>query len=231
MRAAICRSHSSGLTLIEVICALAIAAMLMATLMGTLTLTARAITEASRSARQRRVEAGLERILRHDLAAAVQPDAQNVVALNGGPTVPSEVAEEPCLEFCTTTRLSPAPATGGAGLTEVSYVLRTDSEAVGRQVLLRRETEYTPGRQPPDRPLERLAAGITFWQLSFYDGAHWVDHWRRNILPVAVKLQMSFEGEERQSLIEMVFAPMASGDVNPSAAPSTSSSPSTSSAP
>jgi prepilin-type N-terminal cleavage/methylation domain-containing protein len=86
MRAAL-RPRQPGLTLIEVICALAIGAMMMATLLGTLTLTARAMTEAGQSARRRRVEAGIERILRHDLTAAVLPDARRVVAFSGWATV------------------------------------------------------------------------------------------------------------------------------------------------
>jgi type II secretion system protein J len=215
MRAAALRPRQPGLTLIEVICALAIAAMLMATLMGSLTLTARAMTEAGQYARQRRVEAGLERILRHDLSAAIQPDAKNVVAFNGQPTAPSDISEEPCLEFFTTAHLSPDAPAGGTGITDVTYVLRTDGGAQGKQVLLRRETEYTPGKTPPYCPLERLAGGITSWQLRFYDGAQWRNDWKRNSLPVAVRLDLSFEGEERQSLIEMTFAPMATADANP----------------
>ena len=33
--------------------------------------------------------------------------------------------------------------------------------------------------------------------------------------PVAAKLEISFEGDNRQSLIEMVFAPLATADANP----------------
>jgi prepilin-type N-terminal cleavage/methylation domain-containing protein len=215
MRAAPLSFRSPGLTLIEVICALAIAAMLMATLMGTLTLTARAMTEAGRTARERRVEAGIERILRHDLTAAVQPDARRVIAFTGLPTVPSEISEDPCLDFLTTARLSPAASAAGAGTAEVTYVLRTESDAPGKMLLLRGESEYAPGKPPPERHLERLATGITFWQLSFYDGAQWVNIWQRKIPPRAVKLQMSFEGEDRGPLIEMTFAPLATADANP----------------
>jgi prepilin-type N-terminal cleavage/methylation domain-containing protein len=212
----------SGLTLIEVICALAIAAMLMATLMGTLTLTARAMAEAGQSARQSRVEAGIERILRHDLAGAVQPDAKRVLAFSGMATVPSEISEEPCLDFLTTAHLSPGATAGvpggsqgNAGITEVAYVLRTDSDAPGKMVLLRGETEYAPGKPQPERLLERLATGITYWRLSFYNGAQWVGTWKRNMPPPAVKLEMSFEGEEQQRLVEMTFAPMPTTDANP----------------
>jgi prepilin-type N-terminal cleavage/methylation domain-containing protein len=134
-------SRTPGLTLIEVVCALAIGAMLLATLMGALTLTARAMTEAGQSARQSRVEAGIERILRHDLTAAVQPDAQRVAAFTGLPTVPSEISEEPCLDFLTTARLSRGASDGDAGITEVRYVLRTDPDAAGKMALLRSETE------------------------------------------------------------------------------------------
>jgi type II secretion system protein J len=217
MTAAALRPRAPGLTLIEVICALAIAAMLMATLMGTLTLTARAMTEASQSARQRRIEAGLERILRHDLTAAVLPDAKQIVAFTGVPTAPSEVSEEPCMEFLTTAHLSPADSAAGAEITDVSYVLRTDSDEAGKLVLLRREKEYTPGKPPPERPLERLAAGITLWQLSFYDGARWLTAWKRDRPPAAVRLEVSFEGDERQAMIEMIFAPLATADANPPA--------------
>ena len=123
--------------------------MLMATLMGTLTLTARAMTEAGQSARQRRIEAGLERILRHDLTAAVLPDAKQVVAFTGVPTAPSEISEEPCLEFLTTARLSPAASAGDAEITDVSYVLRTDGDAAEKLVLLgeRRSTRRASRRR------------------------------------------------------------------------------------
>ena len=215
MRAATFSSRRPGLTLIEVICALAIGAMLMATLMGTLTLTARAMTEAGQSARRRRVEAGLERILRRDLTAAVLPDAKRILAFSGWATVPSDISEEPCLEFLTTASLSPAASAASTGITEVGYVLRTDSDATGKLVLLRREREYTPGKPQPEPPLERLATGITFWQLSFYDGGRWLSDWKRNVPPVAVKLEISFEGDKRRSLIEMTFAPMATTDANP----------------
>jgi type II secretory pathway pseudopilin PulG len=202
--------------LIEVICALAISAMLMATLMGTLTLTARAMIEAGQSARQRRVEAGLERILRHDLTAALLPDAKRVVAFSGWPTAPSDISEEPCMEFLTTTHLSPPDVSGaGTEIADVSYVLRTDPDAVGKLVLLRREREYAPGKSQVLPPLERLATGITFWQLSFYDGARWLKQWSRDTPPAAVKLEISFQGDERQSLIEMIFAPMAKAEANP----------------
>ncbi len=84
-------------------------------------------------------------------------------------------------------------------------------------MLLRRERAYTPGKPPPESPLERLATGITFWRLSFYDGALWVAAWQRDMPPAAVKLEISFEGDERQSLIEMMFAPIATADANPPA--------------
>ena len=121
------------------------------------------------------------------------------------------------MKFLTTAHLSPDAPAAGAGIAEVSYVVRTDPNESGKLVLLRREMEYTPGKLRLAPPLERLASGITFWQLSFYDGARWFTEWQRNITPVAVKLEISFQGEERQSLIEMIFAPMATVDANPTA--------------
>lgn len=210
MRMRLRPTRYGGLTLIEVLCALAIAAMLLATLAGTLTLTARAMTEAGRSAHRCRVAGGVERVLRRDVQGTVRVSEQNLAAFIGRP---NSLTDEPVLEFFTTSTLG-SGAAPGAGVCRVAYRLRP-VEGTETRELLRREAPYTPGKPFPDRPFERLAGGITLWRMTFFDGARWIEQWQRDVPPAALRIELTFEGEAAESAREILFAPVVTSRLAP----------------
>ncbi len=195
---------TAGVTLLEVAASLAIFALAMLTLMGTLRVMAQGVTAMRARMERARLLAGMERVARRDFQGAVVLREKDLPACVGreGP------GEMPVLEFFSTNSFAPAGQRPAGGLARVEYFLRPTEGAPGELALLRRERAYPEADAAATPEPERLAAGISECRLSFHDGRQWVTTWRQNSLPRAVRLEVAFKAtsSERETLL---FAPLA----------------------
>lgn len=191
--------NERGFTLVEVLVAVTITALLLTTIYGVFTSvsTAKERVEGSGEGyHQARVL--FDRIGRELRGAYVLLPAKPKTRFHGGLTE----EQYPYLELSTTAATPQGGSRGGIAV--VRYELRPDEEAqrVERgkeipQVLLRREYNlFDP--EGEDRPAHRLATGIRDLRFRFYDGSEWLEEWEgKNDLPKMVELTMSIpiEGE------------------------------------
>jgi len=109
--------------------------------------------------------------------------------------------DEPFLELTTTavTLLSDT----GSGISEVRYRLAPDQEAdTGRQVLLRGERSRQSAAAPVDDRMMRLAPDVASLALRFYTGGRWLEQWdaRQSGLPQLVEVSLVVGKEEQQRI-------------------------------
>jgi hypothetical protein len=179
--------------------------------MGTLSTTTRAMMETRKTLQRVRVEAGIERILRRDYQMAFRGTDQGTwsfVGQDGGSG----------MSFFSINTLARAGAQSGSGVNRVSYSIQSSSTTPGTFELMRCEQPFTPGKPLPDRPAERLAAGLASCQIRFYDGLHWADRWKRNELPQMVRMVFTFadEADGQAGAARQVFvSPCVSTDADP----------------
>ena len=201
------RDGRAGVTLLEILCVVAIAAMLMVTIFGTLSMTVSGIAQARETMRRARAASGLERILRRDLAGVYAATAPNLPCFGGrGEGV---AADSPRFEFYTLSTLAPTERRSDAVIRRVEYALRASESRPGTLDLFRLERPWTPGKPLPDAQAERLASGITDWKAAFYDGGAWREQWRREQVPFAVRLEISFDEQVggARRVEKLIFAP------------------------
>ena len=109
--------------------------------------------------------------------------------------------DEPFLELTTTavTLLSDT----GSGISEVRYRLAPDREAdTGRQVLLRGERSRQSAAAPVDDRMMRLAPDVAGLSLRFYTGGRWLEQWdaRQSGLPQLVEVSLVVGKDEQQRI-------------------------------
>ena len=209
-------ASAAAFTLVEALCTLAIVALMMSAIFGTLRMTIHSVEGARRALKRGRVMSGIVHILRHDLDAACNVSAKKLPALVGGST---DTGGGVCLAFFSTNSLAASWTPSPSGLRRVEYIIRPSAQMPASYDLLRRETPYTIG-QPTDKgrsATERLARHVSFWRLRFYDGTEWREQWRRKRLPAAVRLDVEvgeadYPAEHAQSFH---FVPLVSEGVDP----------------
>lgn len=185
-----CR-ECAGLTLMEILCALAITALLLGAIMGVLQVTVRTLESTREVMREARVLHGIARVLRNDLEAAFGASEKGIFTL-----VARAVASDAggaALEFTTTRSFAPRDKRPASQLCRVEYILRPSERTDGLYELLRKETPYVVGK-PLNRDAaitERLADRVAFWRVECYDGSEWKNSWQRNSLPVALRMDLS----------------------------------------
>ncbi len=212
----------AGFTLLEVVCAIGIAAAIMAAIMGCLSVTIRILQQAREVMRTNRVANGIERIMRRDLesAAALNEEGYRALAgFNPGAGLMEANQDKPFLEFFSTNSYAPLSRRPGTGLTRIEYLFRLPDESERGYDLLRTETPYFIGK-PLDRSAsltERLAGGIAVWRVGFYDGTEWQDEWRRESLPQALRVSFALGQEEDgiERTETLLFAPAVDRGENP----------------
>ncbi|MCD6415312.1 MAG: prepilin-type N-terminal cleavage/methylation domain-containing protein [Planctomycetes bacterium] len=207
----------AGFTLLEAICALAIAALVIGATLGVLRFTVRAIEQAGGRMRQARVAWGIARVLRRDFEGAFAAGGEGAPALVALPVGLREGGAS--LEFTTTSSFT--ARANDPGLYRVEYELRPSRKNPDVRRLIRTETPYVVGREldPSEArsAVETLAEGIVLWRVECYDGTIWRDSWRGDHLPVALRIGISLRGEERAAALPQTFYFCAL--VNPDADP------------
>ncbi len=181
-------STASGFTLLEMVAAIAIGAILLVTLAGVLNITVRGTVQMRGIMRQARLQSGVARILGRDLALAFKSGEKGLAFIGQSPDGNGLI-----LEFTSQSSYDPGSAPP-AGLVRVEYSLASSERFSGAAELRRREMPHIPGK-PPDRSKaqpEPLADGVTDVSLAFYDGMRWEEQWRRDTLPPLIKLELRF---------------------------------------
>ena len=206
-----------GFMLVEVICVLAITALMMGAIFGALSVTVRTVVRTRGVIRRSRIVSGIARVLRRDIEAAFGAEDGKLKPLEGGPA--AGFGEEIVLALCTTNSLGPARKPSPTGLVRVQYILRPSERYPESRELLRRETPYRVGK-PLDLSrsvAERLADGIAAWRLRFSDGTEWHDGWARSRLPFAVRLDVALQGEgtTAERMASVFLSPVVNPDANP----------------
>ena len=190
-RATRARRFQGAFTLIELMAALAIAAVLIAAVLGALSATVRSATWMRRALREARLCAGIERLLREDLAGAVWIAQGDPPSFAGAQPLPSQ--ETVPLAFYTSHSLAGANGSAGSGLVRVDYVLRPSDTVTDSFALFRRETPWWYGLPPATSHSreEPLADGLAQWQPRFFDGTQWQIDWQKDALPAMVGVDFS----------------------------------------
>ena len=200
-------------TLLEVLCVVAISAVLMGALFGALSLTVRAITDTRATMQRTRTATGIAGILKHDLEAAYMANEKNLPAFVGGQ--PEGFMAVPCLQFFTTASLAPEGRRSGTGISRVEWIVAPAENAPETFDVMRREAPWTPGKGRQEAKAERLASGITYWKTAFFDGANWLDQWNRPSFPTAIRIEFSCGGGTPEKPEVLLFSPMATRGADP----------------
>ena len=205
------------MTLLEIMCALAIVALVMGAILGVLRGTVRTIEGTHAVMREARVGHGISRVMQSDFEGAFAASEKGMhtlvvraVNLDEGGT---------SLEFTTTKSFGLRGERAGPGLCRVEYILRPSAQMAGLRELIRKETPYVVGR-PLERDqtlTERLADGVALWRVQCYDGSEWEHEWRRNRLPVALRVDLALGvGEDPAGRSEtLYFSALVNPDVDP----------------
>ena len=211
------RPGVKGLTLIEVMCVLAITALVLGATWGVLTSTIRGITMARSEVRVQRACDGLARLMRRDVEAAYRATGRGLRALKSERSGLDD--ETASLRFYTTRSVTPSSAAPDVGLYEIAYVLRADDDPSAGYVLAREERPYTPGTAAPteDWTREDLLSGVRQWVVRFHNGSDWQDGWDSVNLPIAIRLDVTLNDETGAAgrAASYVFAPMAAVRTDP----------------
>lgn len=181
------RLDQRGFTLVEILVAVAVAALLLSTIYGVFQTVAGAkqrLDQEGESYHQARVI--FDRLSR-ELRGAYAPAANSRSRFEGG----TNDRGETYLRF-TTTASTPL---SGAGIGEVSYLLQQDPDhPAGRKVLERSEQGLTSATQTAQG--YRIASGIETLTLRFYHQGGWSEQWPAANpvrLPQAVEISLQLE--------------------------------------
>lgn len=196
------RGARRGMTLVEVVCALAVMALAVAAALGALGVAARGALASRQAMRDARAENGLARMMREDLwglALLSDREAGEFVGRQPG-------ADESgvFLEFNTLRTLEARGWSGPRGLRRVKYSLRLGTE--GWQVW-RAEAAREPGKEPAREAFweERVTQGTWTARMGFYDGQVWRQRWSEPGAPKAARLVLSRYDSALAADVEQVF--------------------------
>lgn len=202
--------REAALTLIEVLCVVAITGVMMGSILGTVTITARGANAVRSASRLQRTAGGIERVFRKDIGEACAVRSSGSQTFLGRPSL--EYSYAPALEFYTLNGLS---AGGEGGIRRVNYVLKAveqDEEAVDDEELFELYRQESGWKDTGDSPVpaERLASNVSMFYAQYFDGALWLDEWRRPTLPDMVRITIGLKGEFGRTVEEtFYFEPIA----------------------
>lgn len=181
------RLNQRGFTLVEILVAVAVAALLLSTIYGVFQTVAGAkqrLDQEGENYHQARVI--FDRLSR-ELRGVYAPSSNQRSRFEGG----TNDRGETYLRFTTT---ASTPLSGG-GIGEVSYLLQQDPDnPAGRKVLERSEQGLTSAAQTVQG--YRIASGIETLTLRFFDQGTWSDQWPAATpvnLPTAVEVSLQLE--------------------------------------
>ncbi len=178
-----------GFTLIEMLVAVTVSALLLTTTYGIVTSVSRTRDRLSAESEGFHLARVLSERLARELRGAYYSATTAGSLFAGG----LDENGAPFLELATT---AATPASGGSGIVVVRY--RLSEEVGGEKVLLR--DEYPLNSKPTsERPEQRLATGIENLQFRFRRGTDWQPEWRSDEqagLPDLVELTLTVKGAD-----------------------------------
>jgi len=187
-----------GFTLLEMLVAVAIMAVLAGSLYATLHIAFRARRSAMTTVENvRKLEVALD-ILRADIQAAVIPAGILAGAFLGEPgTGATGQTADSILLHATASATMPEIGTGDIHMVE--FACEEDPDGSGL-LLLRRVTTNLLAPTTPDPDEETLCRGIRSFAIRYFDGIDWLDTWdsttQDNQLPAAVEVTLTLVPED-----------------------------------
>ena len=191
-------SASSGFTLLEMLAATAMTALLAASLYASFSIAFSARkTAVSAVATVRQFSQTLE-VIKADLQSAVVPNGILAGSFVGATGASAFQQEGDSLVFYSTASDIPSgPGTGDIKKIEYACVSSPDLKEVW---LVRRVTTNLLAQTTPDPNEEPLCRGVKGFFLRYYDGTAWQENWDSttlgNVLPLAVALTIQVRGEK-----------------------------------
>lgn len=173
---------NSGFTLIEILLALALSALLLTTVYWTYFSINRSIDAATEGHDAMDTGRGLIELLKRDvrgITVAKFPLVATIEEIDG--------QKVGAIEFATTSHLGQSTHR----LTRVGYALVQDSN--GKKILVRRQTKDLRDEVVEFDMTSELSDIVSGFSLGFYDGTDWVDSWdskTRNGLPKQVRITL-----------------------------------------
>ena len=178
-----------GFTLIEMLIAVMVSALLLTTTYGIVTSVSRTRDRLSTDGEGFHLARVINERLARELRGAYYSATNAASLFSGG----RDKNGAPFLQLATT---AATPASGGSGIVVVRYRLAEDDE--GEKVLLR--DEHPLNSQPAnERPEQQLATGIENLQFRFRRGTEWQSDWRsaeQAGLPDLVELTLTVKGAD-----------------------------------
>ena len=187
----------SGFTLIELILALLICAMLATTMYTAMAITQRARRSATESVNRARAITIAAEILRQDFESVPPPTgdfAESFVGIKGAGALGTGDADQ--IEFFTIGRDEAVQAVDdpfAEGIRKVALLVRTDTGAEA-PVLVRRVTRNLRPSVEARVEEETIARDVRSFSVHYWDGLSWQDNWDsttvENTLPMAVAITL-----------------------------------------
>lgn len=178
-----------GFTLIEMLIAVTVSALLLTTTYGIVSSVSRTRDRLSSDGESFHLARVINERMARELRGAYYSATSANSLFAGG-------LDENGATFLQLATTAATPASGGSGIVVVRYRLAEETD--GEKVLLR--DEYPLNNQPAgERPEKRLAAGIENLQLRFRRGTDWQPEWRSTEqagLPDLVELTLTVKGAD-----------------------------------
>ncbi len=189
------RDHRGGFTLLEILMATAMTAVLAGSLYASLYIAFRAKESAMRSVESPRASQAAFEMLRQDIASAVVP-----TGLLAGPFVGANATVSPDSEGDTlslhTVSADVETSFGEGDIRLVEYFCQVDEDANG-STLIRAVTTNLLSTRQVEPVQEVVCRGVKEFHLRYFDGTAWQDSWdsttRNNVLPTAVEVTLELK--------------------------------------
>ena len=183
-------------TLLELLVALAMMAVLSLSLLACMRIAFRARDDARVAVEPSRTAALAMEILQADLEAAVPPRGVLAGTFIGAPQTAEQGANSATLTFYATAS-GPAHLSGDGEIKRVELAVVPATDGSEGQVLVRRVTGNLLALVPPPPDEEVICRGVVGFHLRYFDGYLWQDVWDSSqydqTLPPAVEVSLELE--------------------------------------
>jgi len=192
-----------GFTLIEILVAISIMAIVLTSIYGMFSSVTRAADRLEADGADYHLARVIFDRLGRELRGAYEPSGAEAQTFNGGISAEGRTFLE-----LTTTAVSPL-SDSGSGLALVRYELAADEESeTVSQVLLRRELPWhQKSAVDTSQSMMRLAPGIDKMTIRFYTSGEWLEEWgvQNSGLPEMVEISLSLRSEDHQVVFRSAF--------------------------
>jgi type II secretion system protein J len=190
------KNRQKAFSLIELLAAMALMAVLATALYGSLRIGFKARRSAEAAVEPvRRVQIALC-LARQDIEAALPPKGILAREFYGTDQVDNRGYDSDSLLFCTS-NYKPYPGETGCDIIQVELALVPSVVGINENVLVRRITTNLLASSSPEPIEEILCRGVKSFNLGYFDGYEWQDSWdsvlQGNALPQAVEITLTIE--------------------------------------